>query len=179
MGCWKWAAATAEKELSRPRSSTDTISPGHRPRTHRPRLSEVRRGGPRADADRIDAGLAAGEPLPPRGGVATAIKQPLHQGMVVRTTCPALSSWKLCSALRNPPSPTLWQAGAVLLGKPNLDEFAMGSSTRLPFAPAESLGPERVPGRSSGAVRAVAAVKRCSPGSEPRLDPPARSFLRA
>ena len=79
----------------------------------------------RADADRIDASRSAGEPLGPLAGIPLAIKDNLCTKGVT-TTC---SSRMLHSPYESAATERLWDAGAVLVGKTNLDEFAMGGST--------------------------------------------------
>ena len=113
-------------------------------------------------AGKVQAEIEAGRLSGPLAGVPVAVKDNMcTEGM--RTTCSSRILENFIPAYTAQAVANLEQAGAVILGKTNMDEFAMGSTTET-SAFGVTRNPwnlEHVPGGSSGGSCAAVAAGEC------------------
>jgi aspartyl-tRNA(Asn)/glutamyl-tRNA(Gln) amidotransferase subunit A len=115
-----------------------------------------------ATAKEVDAKIAAGETIGILEGIPIGIKDNLcTKG--IKTTCASQILANFVPPYESTVTQKLKDAGAVFVGKTNLDEFAMGGSTENSSfqTTANPWDLERVPGGSSGGSAAAVAAGEC------------------
>lgn len=116
-----------------------------------------------AEAQRADHRRRAGRSRGPLDGIPISLKDNLWT-MGVRTTAGSKFLRDFMPAKAATAVTHLWRAGAILLGKTNLHEFAYGVTTNNPhYGPTRNpWDTERIPGGSSGGAAAAIAAGLCA-----------------
>lgn len=114
-------------------------------------------------AEEIQKKIDAEELTGPLAGVPVAIKDNLCTKGVL-TTCASKILYNFVPTYTAEAVLNLEKAGAVILGKTNMDEFAMGSTTETSAmgVTKNPWNPEHVPGGSSGGSAAAVAAQECA-----------------
>lgn len=113
-------------------------------------------------AEEVQKKIDAGELTGPLAGVPVAIKDNMcTEGLL--TTCSSKILGNFVPTFSSEAVLNLQKAGAVIMGKTNMDEFAMGSTTETSaFGETKNpWNPEHVPGGSSGGSAAAVAAREC------------------
>ncbi len=113
-------------------------------------------------AQQVDAKIAAGEEIGLLAGIPIGIKDNLcTQG--IPTTCASRILQNFVPPYESTVTQKLADAGSVMVGKTNMDEFAMGGSTETSAyqLTANPWDASRVPGGSSGGSAAAVAADEC------------------
>ena len=122
----------------------------------------VDKEGALKQAEEVQAKIDAGELTGPLAGVPVAIKDNMcTQGLL--TTCSSKILGNFVPTYSSEAVLNLQKAGAVIIGKTNMDEFAMGSTTETSaFGETRNpWNPDHVPGGSSGGSAAAVAAQEC------------------
>lgn len=114
-------------------------------------------------AKEADTEIQAGRLKSPLAGVPVAIKDNMCTENLL-TTCSSRILYNFVPTYESTAVSKLREAGAVILGKTNMDEFAMGSTTETSyFGPTRNpANPDHVPGGSSGGSAAAVAAGECA-----------------
>ena len=113
-------------------------------------------------AAEVQKKIETGELTGPLAGVPVAIKDNMcTEGML--TTCSSKILHNFVPTFSSEAVLNLEKAGAVVIGKTNMDEFAMGSTTETSAygVTRNPRNPEHVPGGSSGGSAAAVAAEEC------------------
>ena len=154
------AAAVAGRRISAREVCSETLSAIERSDARLRAFLELTHEHALARAERVDADVAAGRAVGPLAGVPVAVKDNICTTFG-HTTCASRMLRDFVSPYDATVVDRLQAAGAVIVGKTNMDEFAMGSSNEHSalFPTHNPWHTEHVPGGSSGGSAAAVAAR--------------------